>query len=155
MLKYSVLCRKNPVNKNVKWYAQIAPPDIVDINKISELIAQNCTLTRHDIVACLSAFQEQLINALMEGKSVRLGDLGSFRVTMHSIGTVTEDAFTSGNIHRLSIRFVPASRLRKTLQIGAPGISLMKVANPPIPSQPEVIASETGSGVQDPLAPTA
>ena len=143
MLKYSVICRKNPVNSDVKFYAQAATPEPLEIDKLSEMIAQNCTLTRHDIVACLSAFQEQLINALQEGRSVRLADLGSFRVTMHSIGTVTEDAFSVGNIHRLSIRFVPSTKLRRSIRIGAPGIHLTQVANPPIP-QPS-----------DPLSPAA
>ena len=142
MLKYQVICRKNPVNSDVKFYAQIASPEPIGIDKLSEMIAQNCTLTRHDIVACLSAFQEQLINALQEGKSVRLADLGSFRMTMHSIGTVTEDAFTSGNIHRLSIRFVPATKLRKSLAVGAPGMSFVHVANPPIPTPPQEVVKE-------------
>ena len=127
MLKYTVVCRKNPVNSDVKFYAQLTPPEPVDVDKISEMIAQNCTLTRHDIVACLSAFQEQLINALMDGKSVRLGDLGSFRVTAHSNGAATEEAFNASNIMNLTIRFVPASRLRKTLRVGAPGISFKQI----------------------------
>ena len=140
MLKYSVLCRKNPVNKNVKWYAQIASPEPLMIDKLAELIAQNCTLTRHDILACLSAFQEQLINALQEGKSVRLADLGSFRVTMHSVGSPTEDAFTASNINRLSIRFVPATKLRKALSVGAHGIAFVQLPKPV--TTPEVAASE-------------
>lgn len=124
MLKYSVVCRKNPTNSDVKWYAQIASPQPVDLDTLSDLIAQNCTLTRHDIVACLSAFQEQLINALKEGKSVHLNDLGCFRLTMHSIGSETEEAFAPSNINRLSIRFVPAVKLRKAVSIGASGIHL-------------------------------
>ena len=140
MLKYSVLCRKNPANKNAKWYAQIASPQPLDIDTLSNLIAQNCTLTRHDILACLSAFQEQLINALKEGKSVRLADLGSFRVTMHSVGSPTEDAFTAGNINRLSIRFVPASKLRKAISVGADGIAFTMLPKPV--TVPEVAASD-------------
>ena len=144
MLKYFVVTRKNPQNEDVKWYAQIAPPEVMDINKISELIAQNCTLTRHDIVACLSAFQEQMLNALMEGKSVRLQDLGSFRMTMHSVGAPTEDAFSVGNINRLSIRYVPSARLRKSLSIGAPGIQMSQIPAPSAPQPPKVVAGEPG-----------
>ena len=127
MLKYLVVCRKNPVNSDVKFYAQAATPEPLNIDKMSEMIAQNCTLTRHDIVACLSAFQEQLINALQEGKSVRLGDLGSFRLTMHSNGSVTEEEFATSNIQRLSIRFVPAAKLRKSIAVGAPGIKFAQI----------------------------
>lgn len=144
MLKYTVVSRKNPVNSDVKWYAQIASPEPVSIDKLSNLIAQNCTLTRHDIVACLSAFQEQLINALQEGKSVRLADLGSFRVTMHSAGALTKDAFSTANINGLSIRFVPASRLRKAISVGAHGVKFVEL----IPATPPkvVAASEEAVG---------
>ena len=139
MLKYQVVSRKNPVNEDVKWYAQIASPEPVDIDTLSNLIAQNCTLTRHDIVACLSAFQEQLINALLAGKSVRMTDLGSFRVTMHSVGSPTEDSFSVGNINRLSIRFVPASKLRKAISIGASGVKFSQLPSEVV-TPPHVVA---------------
>lgn len=144
MLKYSVVSRKNPNNQEVKFYAQIATPEPLSIDSLAKMIAQNCTLTRHDIVACLSAFQEQFINALQEGKSIRLGDLGSFRVTMHSIGAETEETFASSNVNRLSIRFAPAPKLRKAISIGADGIQLSKLQKeePPAPASDVVMPEE-------------
>ena len=153
MLKYSVVSHKAPGTQEVKYYAQAASPDPIDINKISEMIAQNCTLTRHDILACLSAFQEQIINALQDGKSVRLGDLGSFRVTMHSIGTQTQEEFTSANVKGLTIRFLPASRLRKAIRIGAAGISLSRMGDPaPAPAKQAGPSSTDGAVNEAPLA---
>ena len=136
MLHYSIISRKNPMSSVVKYYAQIASPEPLDIEALSKRIAQNCTLTRHDIVACLSAFQEQLINALQEGKSVRLNDVGSFRVTMHSNDTDLQKDFTSANIKKLSIRFVPAAALRKAISIGADGIK-MACLTPPAAETPQ------------------
>ena len=126
MLKYQVVSRKNPIDKATKYYAQLVSPQPVDVNKIADMIASNCTLTRHDIVACLSAFQEQLIYALQEGKSVHLGDLGCFRIALRSEGTNTEQEFTASNITGIKFRFFAASRLRKSLKKGAEGIAFSK-----------------------------
>ena len=124
MIKYFVKSRKNPIDKTTKFYAQIASPEPIDVEAIARRIAANCTLTRHDILACLSAFQEQLINSLQEGKSVRLADLGSFRVTLSSQGTDTAEEFNSSHIRGLRIRFTPAARLRKSVSVGADGVNL-------------------------------
>ena len=127
MIKYFVKSRKNPIDKTTKFYAQIASPEPIDVEAIARRIAANCTLTRHDILACLSAFQEQLIYSLQEGKSVRLSDLGSFRVTLRSQGTDTAEEFNSGHIEGMRIRFTPAARLRKSISVGADGVSLSVV----------------------------
>ena len=131
MLKYYVKSRQNPITKTTKFYAQIASPEPVTIEAIAKLIAQNCTLTRHDIVACLSAFQEQLINMLQEGKSVRLSDVGCFRLTLHSQGTDTKENFSASHVKGVRIRFMPSSRLRKSLAIGADGMRLSAMEKAP------------------------
>ena len=130
MIKYYVKGRKNPIDKSTKYYAQISSPEPVDIEAIAKRIGANCTLTRHDILACLSAFQEQLIYSLQEGKSVRLSDLGSFRVTLHSEGTETMEEFTTSHVTGIRIRFVPAARLRKAIAIGADGVSISATDKP-------------------------
>ena len=123
MIKYFVKGRKSPIDKTTKYYAQIASPEPVDVEAIAKRIAANCTLTRHDILACLSAFQEQLILSLQEGKSVRLADLGCFRVSLRSDGTVSEEEFTTAKIKGTHILFSPAARLRKALIVGADGVN--------------------------------
>lgn len=125
MLKYHVVSRKNPLNGSVKYYGQMATPESLDIEAISKRIADNCTLTRHDIVACLSAFQEQMIYSLLEGKSVKLGDLGTFRVTISSEGQEFEKDFKASSIKSLHIRFYPAPRLKRAVRVGAEGVKFM------------------------------
>ena len=128
MIKYFVKSRKNPIDKTSKYYAQISSPEPIDLEAIAKRIAANCTLTRHDILACLSAFQEQLILSLQEGKSVRLSDLGCFRVTLRSEGTETELEFSTSKIIGTHILFSPAARLRKALSVGADGVNFSMMA---------------------------
>ena len=81
MINYKAIQRKNPLNDEVKWYPTIVLGNPVLLDEMTELIALNCTVTEHDIKAVLSALQEQIVLALKQGRSVRLGDLGSFRLT--------------------------------------------------------------------------
>ena len=91
MIKYNVIPRKNPINKEVKYYAQMAPVNPVTLNDVAEAIASNCTVTLHDCKAVLSALQEQIALNLRNGNSVRLGDLGSFHPVMKSSGALSAD----------------------------------------------------------------
>ena len=136
MIKFYVTGRLNPITKTTKFYAQMASPESVDINTVANRIAANCTLTRHDILACLSAFQEQLINNLQDGKSVRLPDLGSFRVTLHSEGADSKESFSSSHIKGASVRFVPSARLRKATAIHTDGMNLSFVEHHEAPVPP-------------------
>ena len=123
MIKYFVTSRKSPIDQTIKYYAQISSPEPIDLEAIAKRIAANCTLTRHDILACLSAFQEQLIMSLQEGKSVRLSDLGCFRVSLRSEGTEREEDFSTARIKSTHILFSPSPRLRKAVAVGADGVN--------------------------------
>ena len=139
MIKYYVVSRKNPLNEDVKWYAQAATPEVVTIEQLGADIAQMCTITEPDILAVLKALQIQMKAHLQNGRSVRLGIIGSFRPTLHSVGAPTEEAFSVGNINRISLQWVPDSTLRKSVAIGAPGLSLKQIPAPPEPTPPQVV----------------
>lgn len=136
MLRYAVVPRKSPLSDEIKYYAHCTSPEPVTIDAIARRIAMNCTLTRHDIVACLSAFQEQLIESLQEGKSVRLSDLGSFRLTLRSKGCPKKEDFTSSMISGTLVRFVPAPKLRKALAVGAEGVQFVLQGKAPAEAAP-------------------
>ena len=60
------------------------------------------------VKAVLDALQYEILQTLADGDSVRLGDLGSFRLTMHGEGASTaKEAKEKGAnlIKRVSVRF--------------------------------------------------
>ncbi|MBO5699128.1 MAG: HU family DNA-binding protein [Bacteroidaceae bacterium] len=115
MIRYKLLQRKNPQTAEKKFYAANNIETFVDLNKIAEEIANQCTLTRHDIKAVLSALDEAIYNHLVDGQSVRFGDLGSFRPTLSGKGALTEEEFQTSMIKRVMVRFTPSSTLRNKL----------------------------------------
>jgi predicted histone-like DNA-binding protein len=54
-------------------------------------------------------------NLLLNGNTVQLGELGSFRVTAHSEGVVTESEVTAGQIKKLNLRFSVSESLKASL----------------------------------------
>lgn len=118
MLKFNVVPRKNPIDKSIKYYAQLAPVTPVNLAKIAQLIEKRCSVSSSDVKAVLDALEFEIISALQDGKSVRLGDLGSFRPTISSKGTDTPEDFTADLIHRVNVRFYPSKTMKVSFIVG-------------------------------------
>ena len=127
MINYKAIQRKKLLNDEVKWYPAIVLGNPVLLDEMTELIALNCTVTEHDIKAVLSALQEQIVLALKQGRSVRLGDLGSFRLTMSGRGEESAEKVTEQSIESLRVQFRASGDMNDALQVKARGISFHKV----------------------------
>ncbi|MCW0523315.1 HU family DNA-binding protein [Riemerella anatipestifer] len=80
-----------------------------DIEKIS-------TVSGADIRAVLYALVDVMQTSLSEGRIVRLGELGSMRVSLSSEGKAKEEEVTSAAIRNTKVLFTPGSDLKKILQ---------------------------------------
>ena len=129
MIKFKAIARKSPVDKSVSYYPTTETPEARTLKLITDEISQNCTLTRADVVACLAALQQVIINHLKDGRSVRMGDLGSFRLSMRGKGAATADEVKSDNIKSIRVLFTPSGTLQNTFKVGATDISFQRVAS--------------------------
>ncbi|EPT33922.1 DNA-binding protein HU [Bacteroidetes bacterium oral taxon 272 str. F0290] len=87
MIKYVVQAKKNPLKKEeVKFYPQAAPTTPVTLAQIIKRIEKRSTVSSADVKAVLDALQYEVIEALENGNTVRLGDIGSFRLTIKAEG---------------------------------------------------------------------
>lgn len=143
MIYYNVIKRKSPKDGTVKFYAMINRASYVTLNQVAENISRECTLTVHDIKAVLSSLQEQIILQLQDGKSVRFGDLGSFRATLQSKGVANKEDFKKSNISRVMVRFVRSTAMRSAFALTNQDIKLV--------NKDDTDSSDNGSDV-DPNA---
>ncbi len=120
MITYTKKIKKNPQTKEVKYYAQIAPVKPINLDEIADRAARCCTVTAHDIKAVLSAVQEQIIDSLRSGQSVRLGDIGSFRPTITATGCPAQSMVTTQTIKSIRVRFTPGTMMRQGLSLSNP-----------------------------------
>ncbi|MDY3316027.1 HU family DNA-binding protein [Riemerella anatipestifer] len=80
-----------------------------DIEKIS-------TVSGADIRAVLYALVDVMQTSLSEGRIVRLGELGSMRVSLSSEGKAKEEEVTSAAVKSAKVLFTPGADLKKMLQ---------------------------------------
>lgn len=117
------------------YYAQVARVRPLTLDKIAELIEKRSTVASADIKAVLDALQFEILNALEEGFSVRLGDVGSFRATLTSRSAATEEEFLPSNIKGIRVRFTPSAKLNEELTPDK--VSVVRMAEAPDPGADE------------------
>ena len=119
MIKFVIRAKKNPLKKDqVKFYPQMASGAPVMLRTIVEHIEKRSGVSSASVKAVLDALQYEILQTLADGNSVRLGDLGSFRLTMHGEGVTTaKEAKEKGAnlIKRVSVRFTKSSTMRMAL----------------------------------------
>lgn len=125
MLKVKKIPKTNPANKEVKYYMQVANVTPINIKEVARRIEKICTVSSADIKATLDALQYVVQEALANGNSVRLGDLGSFRPTIASEGVSDEKKCDTSLIKAVRVRFTCSGTLQQYFQLSAGNVQFM------------------------------
>ncbi|RUT79615.1 HU family DNA-binding protein [Ancylomarina longa] len=118
-IKYKVIERGQPGvvgGGEKKFYANTISNGELTLEKLTKRIAQNSTVGGADIRAVLYAMVEVMQDALDEGSIVRLGDLGSLRVSISSNGETSKDEVNTQSIKNAKTIFTPGKELKKMLK---------------------------------------
>lgn len=116
-IKFKAQARKNPQDINLpeKYYAAAIADGEVDMDTLAEQISYQCTVTESDCYAVLLSLERNIIDALKQGRIVKLGRLGNFQVGISSEGRDTELDVDANAITKTRILFRPGKRLRTLL----------------------------------------
>jgi predicted histone-like DNA-binding protein len=117
-MKYKLIERGKPNDASVpkKWYANPVNSGKVDQKAIAKVIAGRSSLTAGDIANVIQNFLEILPAYLTDGKSVQLGDFGTFRISFSSEGVDTQEAFNTNKINSKKVLFTPSPDFKRTLE---------------------------------------
>lgn len=110
MIHYSTSLRANPVKPEEpkKAYATAQCSEVINLKKFSAHIASHGTAySRADIAAILTMAVDCLKENLLEGKRIILGDLGTFYVSLQSLGAASLKEFTAANITAVNVNWSP------------------------------------------------
>ena len=98
------------------YFATAQYTEVMSIEKFARHIADHgTTYSRADIMAILYMAVDCMREQLLEGKKIRLGELGDFSVALSSKGAETAEKFSSQNIQRVSVCWEPGSEFRNLL----------------------------------------
>ena len=91
--------------------------DVMTIEKFAKHIATHgCVYSRADISAILYLAVDCMRELLLEGKKIRLGDLGDFSVLLRSRGAETADKFTAQNITGVNVNWECGSEFKNLIE---------------------------------------
>ena len=98
-----------------KYYASPVYTGEIKLKQLGKRLSNGSTVTMTDAIAVLTGLEDLIAEQLKEGKIVRLGDIGSLRLSFNSNGEDTADKVTSRSIRATNVRFRPSKEFSQYL----------------------------------------
>ena len=126
MLKYNLMERANPITNKTMFHANLVPATPFPLETIIANICENCNIKPIQLLNALYYLEKEIIKALQDGYSVRLGDLGSFHLRLSSVSVPSKEDFSAESLRSLKVRFIPNTRMKKELSLTNPKVVLVR-----------------------------
>lgn len=123
-----------------RMFPRIVNSEVVDEDALAQIMSDSDVYTRGQIKGVLTTLGETIARLLSEGKTIDLSELGSFKLSIGTKGTVSR--FSTGsacNVEVRGINFHPAKELMD--RISKPDFRVVaRNAAPIVPSAADIIA---------------
>lgn len=107
MIDINVIQKVNPQSPEDprKYYGITKSSGTADIRKLANRISKETTLGTPDVMAVIEAMLQDIPEFLLEGKIVKLGDFGTFRLTISGEGVETQEEYSTNLIRKANLHF--------------------------------------------------
>lgn len=103
--------------KKRTYHPRVVPVGRINTERLTREIQQECSLTRSDVKAVLTALADKMVQYLSEGNRIYLEDIGYFNVNLQCQEEVTTlDDKGVGKVSFKSISFRADERLKKAMK---------------------------------------
>lgn len=99
-----------------KFMAKILYGETVDIDKLSEMIAETSALSAGDIQSVMIQMEKVVSWLLLEGIPVEIGKLGKLHPGIAAKAVATYEEVTPETIEKVYVRFTPSKALEDKLK---------------------------------------
>ena len=115
---YSVIERANPRDLNAakKYYAVAHTDKHAELRMIAERISRETNFSTAEVQAAIEAFILVIPKLLLEGHSVKMGDFGTFSLTLSSQGAETKEEFNASMIKGANLNFRAGKEFAKVIR---------------------------------------
>ncbi|MBN2348111.1 MAG: HU family DNA-binding protein [Bacteroidales bacterium] len=100
-----------------KFYASTSSDGEVSLAGLTTSIEKISTVSGADIRAVLYALVDVMTDTLADGRIVRMGELGSLRVSISSEGKLTAEEVNANAIRNSKVIFTPGKKIKDMLSI--------------------------------------
>jgi|SRR5690606_25735636 len=116
-MKFNVIEIANPLDPEgpKKFYARPVHTGEVLLEDLASDISYASSINESDVYAVLQSLIREIPRNIAQGYIVRLGNMGSFRLSCSSKGSDTEEEVSAHNIERKRLLFNPGKRIRSVL----------------------------------------
>lgn len=117
-VKYSVIQRPKPGDPDApkKFYAISKSSGELTLRELADHISQISTVSSIDTLAVLESLLQVIPQNLANGQIIRLGDFGSFYLSLSSEGADSEEEFSKSLIKKVKLNFRPGKMIQNTLK---------------------------------------
>lgn len=118
MYKYKLAKKINPQDRQgpQKWYATAIGEESQSVKAMTRAATKNTTMASGELESALQLFGDYARQQLLQGHIVRLGDLGTLRITFKSAGVEDITDFNASSmITNPRIVFTPSKEFRNSV----------------------------------------
>ena len=118
MVLYNLNQRVNPRTPTDprKYYAFPKSSGTVELRDLARRISRESTVSIMDTMAVLEGMLQVIPDFLSEGNIVKMGDFGTFRLSISSEGVENPDEFSASMIKKTNLLFRPGSVFKNQLK---------------------------------------
>lgn len=121
MQKYKMVLKKNPLKKDApaKWYAIPVSGEAQTTKVMTRAATENTTTAPIEMESAMELFGRYAIQQLQAGNSVRVGDLGTLRITFKSEGVENINDYNPNSmLKEARVIFTPSKTFREQVLQG-------------------------------------
>lgn len=121
MAKFKLTLKRNPQRRDQegKWYATPVVENALNTRTVCRSVTRNTTVSPIELESSMSFVCDGIPPLLQQGNSVRIGSLGTMRLSFGSTGADEVDAFNAGSmIKNIKVIFTPSKELMTSILDG-------------------------------------
>ncbi|MEL5892615.1 HU family DNA-binding protein [Bacteroides sp. GD17] len=121
MAKYKLAFKKNPMKKDEpgKWYANPSVVNRMDTRAVCKVVTRNTTTAPTELESAFNLVCDGIPHELQQGNSVRLGELGTLRLSFGSAGVSSPELFDAATMMKnVKVIFTPSKELLSAVKNG-------------------------------------
>jgi len=107
---------QDPREEAKKWYVTQVTTAQVDETQVAMDLADETTLNALETMMAIRQLRKILLRRLLGGESVKLGNWGSFSVTLSTRGVEKREDVNANNIKTVNLNFQPDEAFKADLQ---------------------------------------
>ena len=117
-VKYIIVPHKIPSKPDqpVTYYPRLKSSGEVSLREIAEDIAAGSTVSTADTMATIEGLLQKIPQYLAEGRIVRLGELGSFHLSIQAEGSDSPEKVNASKIKRNKLHFRAGKIVKQMLK---------------------------------------